>query len=76
MVPRALGSKAPAVNGTELDYFNDRSTVSGWAVTGMEQVVKTGIVTGMTPGTLDAQANATRAEAAAMIYKLLSVLSK
>ena len=76
MVANALGSKAPTVNGTELNSFTDRSAVSGWAFTGMEEAVKAGIVSGMTPDTLDPLANATRAQAPAMIYKLLGVLDK
>jgi hypothetical protein len=42
----------------------------------MEEAVKAGIVSGMTPDTLDPLANATRAQAPAMIYKLLGVLDK
>ena len=76
MVAKALGSKAPAVNGNELDAFSDRSAVSSWAVTGMEEAVKAGIVSGMTPTTLAPLDNATRAQAAAMIYKLLGFLGK
>ena len=76
MVAKALGSKAPAVNGTELNSFKDKSAVSSWAVTGMEEAVKAGIVSGMTPDMLDPLANATRAQAAAMIYKLLGVPGK
>ncbi len=75
-VAKALGNKTPAVDGTELDSFSDKSDVSSWAVTGMEQAVKAGIVSGMTPDTLDPLANATRAQAPAMIYKLLGVLDK
>ena len=52
MVAMALGTKAPAVDGTELNAFSDRSAVSSWAVTGMEEAVKAGIVSGMTAGTL------------------------
>ena len=76
MVAHALGSKAPAVDGTELNAFSDRSSVNSWAVTGMEEAVKAGIVSGMTAGTLAPKDNATRAQAAAMIYKLLTVLGK
>ena len=76
MIAKALGSKAPAVNGTELDAFSDRSMVSSWAVTSMEEAAKAGIVSGMTPTTLAPLDNATRAEAAEMIYKLLNILGK
>jgi hypothetical protein len=76
MVAKAMGTKAPAVDGTELNSFSDGSTVSSWAVSGMEEAVKAGIVSGVTTDTLAQQADATRAQAAAMIYKLLSVLGK
>ena len=76
MVTNALGTKAPATDGTELNVFSDSSSVSSWAVTGMEEAVKADIVGGMTTDTLAPQADATRAQAAAMIYKLLTILSK
>ncbi len=76
MVSKALGNKAPATNGTELNAFSDSSSVSSWAVSGMEEAVKAGIVNGMTADTLAPQADATRAQAAVMIYKLLTVLGR
>jgi hypothetical protein len=76
MVAKALGTKAPATSGTELNAFSDSSTVSSWAVTGVEETIKAGIVSGMTADTLAPMANATRAQAAAMIYHLLVFLGK
>jgi hypothetical protein len=76
MVTNALGTKAPATDGTELNVFSDSSSVSSWAVTGMEEAVKADIVGGMTTDTLAPQADATRAQAAAMIYKLLTLLGE
>jgi hypothetical protein len=76
MVAKALGNKTPTTDGTELNAFSDRSSVSSWAVSGMEEAVKAGIVSGITADTLAPQADATRAQAAAMIYKLLTILSK
>jgi hypothetical protein len=73
MVAKALGTKAPAVNGTELSAFSDSSTVSSWAVTSMEEAVKAGIISGMTADTLAPQADATRAQAVVMIYQMLTV---
>ncbi len=73
MVAKALGNKAPATNGTELNAFSDKSAVSSWAVSGMDEAVKAGIVSGMTADTLAPMANATRAQAAEMIYKMLAV---
>jgi hypothetical protein len=76
MVANALGNKAPATNGTELNAFSDKSAVSSWAVSGMDEAVKAGIVSGMTANTLAPQADASRAQAAAMIYKMLAFLGK
>jgi hypothetical protein len=39
----------------------------------MDEAVKAGIVNGMTADTLAPMANATRAQAAEMIYKMLAV---
>jgi hypothetical protein len=76
MVAKALGTKAPTVNGTELSAFNDASQVSSWALTGVEESVKAGIVIGMSADHLAPLAHATRAQAAAMIYQLLNFLGK
>jgi hypothetical protein len=76
LAAKALGTNAPAVNGTELNSFSDSAAISNWAVTGMEEAVKAGIISGMTTDTIVPQADATRAQAAAMIYKLLTVLGK
>ena len=76
MVAKALGTNATAVDGTELNAFSDKSAVDSWAVTGMEEAVKAGIISGVTADTLAPKDNATRAQATAMIYKLLTVLSK
>jgi hypothetical protein len=73
MVAKALGNKAPTTDGTELNAFSDKSAVSSWAVSGMDEAVKAGIVSGMTADTLAPMANATRAQAAEMIYKMLAV---
>jgi hypothetical protein len=42
----------------------------------VEETIKAGIVSGMTADTLAPMANATRAQAAAMIYHLLVFLGK
>jgi hypothetical protein len=74
MAAKALGEKAPVIDGTELNAFGDKSSVSSWAVSGMSEAVKAGIVNGMTTDTLAPMANATRAQAAEMINKLLTIL--
>jgi hypothetical protein len=75
-VTKALGSKTPATNGTELNAFSDGSAVSSWAKSGVDESVKAGIVIGMTADTLAPLAEATRAQEAAMIYKMLAFLGK
>jgi hypothetical protein len=76
MVANALGTKAFPAGSTELNPYSDGSAVSSWAVTGVEQTIKAGIFSGMAVNILAPNNNATRAQAAAMIYKLLSVLGK
>jgi alpha-tubulin suppressor-like RCC1 family protein len=76
MVTKVLGAKASAVDGAELNFFSDKSAVSSWAVSGMEEAVKTGIVHGMAAGLLAPQADANRGQAAVMVYRLLGVLGK
>jgi hypothetical protein len=76
MVSKALGNKAPATVGTELNAYSDKSAVSSWAMSGMTEAVKAGIVSGMTAGTLAPKADATRAQAAAMIFKMLTILGQ
>jgi hypothetical protein len=76
MVVNALGTKAPTIAGTELNAFSDKAAVSSWAVSGVDEAVKAGIVSGMTADTLVPLANATRAQAAEMIYNLLPILGK
>ncbi|MEN6389109.1 MAG: S-layer homology domain-containing protein, partial [Syntrophomonas sp.] len=73
MLSQALGSKAPPIDGSELEGFIDKSAVSSWAQTGMKQAVRAGIIHGVTPDTLAPQADATRAQAAVMIYQLLNI---
>jgi hypothetical protein len=76
MIVKALGKKAPTIDGTELNAFTDKSEVSSWAVNGMEEAVKAGIISGMTTNTIAPQADATRAQATAMIFKLLNIFGK
>jgi len=76
MVTNALGDETPATDGAELNTFNDGSQVSGWVISSMDEVVKAGIVIGMSANRLDPMAHATRAQAAAMIYKMLAFLGQ
>ncbi len=75
MVTKGLGDKTPVTDGTELNAFSDKSAVSSWAVSGMAEAVKAGIIS-MNADMLAPQADATRVQAAVMIYKMLAALGK
>jgi uncharacterized repeat protein (TIGR02543 family) len=50
--------------------FSDFDEVSPWAVDSMVRAIETGLLTGMPDGTLDPGAEATRAQIAAVLYRL------
>ena len=76
MAAQALGEKVPSSEGNELNAFHDKSSLSDWAAAGMSAAIETGIVRGMTADTLAPQADATRAQAAQMMYQLLIFLER
>jgi hypothetical protein len=51
--------------------FKDKDAISDWAVEGVMYCYMKGIVTGKPGGRFDAQGTATRAEAAAMLYRFV-----
>lgn len=59
----------------ELDE-KDQSQIADWAKAGVNVAVKLGIIQGDDTGKFLPQANATRAEAAAMIHRLIQALDK
>lgn len=59
-----------------LSVFKDKDTIASWAETGVAKAVKLGIITGRTTDTLVGKANATRAESAVMVYRMLKVLGQ
>lgn len=63
----------PEANGT-LDGFSDAGSVSIWAYDALVWAVENGIVTGMGDGILAPQGNATRAQAATMFMRYMSVI--
>lgn len=63
----------PETDGT-LEGFSDAGSVSEWAYDALAWAVENGIVTGMGDGTLDPQGNATRAQAATMFMRYMSVV--
>lgn len=64
----------PAVRGSEIGHFTDRATFSDWAVTPIAKAVSLGLVAGNPDGSFNAQGNATRAEAAVIMFRLLKLL--
>jgi len=76
MITRALGDKAPGAVGASVGGFSDRVQISSWAQYGMEVVVKAGIMNGMTPTRLEPRGNATRAQAIAVIDRMLAVMGR
>lgn len=53
--------------GADLSVFTDAGKVADWAKSSVEKAVAAGIISGMTPTTLDPRGNATRAQIAVMI---------
>ena len=58
-------------NGTVMPDFPDRGEIAGWAGEALSWAYSRGIMTGRKDGTLDPNGNATRAEAAVMLYRFL-----
>jgi hypothetical protein len=76
MVARALrvAGKNVDVSGKQsqlLAQFTDQASIGDWAETSIAQTVEAGIITGMTPDTFAPNENATRAQAAVMLKRLL-----
>ena len=53
--------------------FPDRGEIAGWAGEALSWAYSRGIMTGRKDGTLDPNGNATRAEAAVMLYRFLQL---
>ncbi|MDG0795162.1 S-layer homology domain-containing protein [Cohnella ginsengisoli] len=53
--------------------FKDHSAVSGWAIADIAAAVEKGLMKGYNDGTFGAKSNATRAEAATVILKAVSI---
>lgn len=63
---------APAVKGA-LDGFADGGKASAWAVDALLWAVENGVVNGKEDGALDPQGQATRAEAAALLQRYITL---
>ena len=59
------------VNDNALDGFSDKNKVENWALPAMKWAVTQGIISGKSAAILDPGGNATRAECAAMIRRLI-----
>lgn len=74
MIARALkaaGGAPKAGSAAALEAFRDKSAVSSWAKEALIQSLETGLMNGMTESTLEPANHATRAQAAAMLKRLL-----
>lgn len=76
MIVRALkaGGKQVKADAAVLDKFADRAKVSDWSKDAVAQSLTAGIVQGMTDTTFVPQDNATRAQAASMLKRMLQYL--
>ncbi|WP_222429924.1 fibronectin type III domain-containing protein [Paenibacillus cremeus] len=74
MITRAmkLAGKSEASDAKQLDKFTDSTSINAWAKDAVAQAAKAGIVNGATDTTFVPAANATRAEAAVMLKRLLT----
>ncbi len=73
-LPIAKAKVIPA--SFEIYGFTDHNNIDKWAVGGLTDCISAGLMRGMTETTLAPQADATRAQAAAMIYSLLDKAGK
>ncbi|BFH67488.1 hypothetical protein J27TS7_50660 [Paenibacillus dendritiformis] len=73
MLVRAMDYAGYAVTAdpAALNRFKDRNQIGRYAVTGVAKAVTSGIVQGMTSTTFDPKGTATRAQAAAMLKRML-----
>jgi hypothetical protein len=76
MIARALklGGKEVQANTLVLDKFLDRGDIAGWAKDAAAQTLSAGIVQGTTDSTFTPKENTTRAQAAAMLKRMLEYL--
>ena len=63
-------------NGTVLPDFPDRGQIATWAGEAVSWAYSRGVMTGKTGGKLDPNGNASRAEAAVMLYRFMKLSPK
>ncbi|MDQ2085000.1 S-layer homology domain-containing protein [Herbivorax sp. ANBcel31] len=66
---KIAGKVSTTGNNSDIDQFNDKNQIASYAVEGVATLVKEGIVVG-SGNNINPFGNATRAELAAMIYKI------
>lgn len=71
LITRAAKSKSVDAAGGSVDSFSDKDAISAWAKDDVAGAVKLGIVKGMDDGSFSPKAEATRAQAAVMMSRLL-----
>ncbi|MCX7714158.1 MAG: S-layer homology domain-containing protein [Clostridia bacterium] len=76
LVTLAAKYKGLDISGGSIDSFTDKSNISAWASSYVSGAVKLGIVNGMTDGSFSPKAEATRAQAAVMVSRLLDKVNK
>ena len=59
-----------------IDHFTDKGSISAWASEDVQKAVGLGIIKGITDTTFEPKLNATRAQAAVMIFRLLAYKDK
>jgi hypothetical protein len=67
----AAGVKLPAAGTTAL--FGDQSSIAGYAAAAVAEIREAGLISGFTDGTFAPKQQTTRAQAAAVIYRLLDL---
>ena len=73
IIAKAYQFRGGAVVKGGLDKFADKNEISDWAQDSVDLVTSAGLVSGMTPTTFVAKANATRAQAASLLRRLLGL---
>ncbi|MEF3311490.1 fibronectin type III domain-containing protein [Paenibacillus sp. GYB004] len=66
------GASEQPDDDTSLDRFEDAGRISEWAKAGMARAISLGFIQGMTDRTIEPQAEASRAQAAVLLLRLLA----
>ncbi len=71
VVMKAYALRGGKAEAGGLEQFRDRGEISDWAAGSVAQAVKAGVIFGTTDDTFAPQENATRAQAAGMLWRML-----